>query len=258
MLEITPIPAFSDNYIWLLKAPDSNRVTVVDPGDAAPVRQRLQAENLELAAILITHHHRDHTGGIAGLLAQWPKCRVYGHGPRIPHTTDQVSEGDKIRPPGLAAWFEVMEVPGHTADHIAYLGGDNLFCGDTLFAAGCGRVFDGTFEQLSASLRRIAGLPPQTRVYCAHEYTLDNLGFAGWVEPESPALRRRRQADEQSRSSEQPTVPSTLTLELATNPFLRTGEPDVVAAAERFAETNLNGHAGVFRALREWKDREYD
>jgi hydroxyacylglutathione hydrolase len=258
MLEITPIPAFADNYIWLLQAADSTSVTVVDPGDAAPVQALLEYQGLQLGAILVTHHHSDHTGGIAALTRAWPACRVYGHGGRIPGVTDAVGEGDTVRPPGLGSAFTVMEVPGHTADHIAYLGESRLFCGDTLFAAGCGRVFDGTFGQLSAALRRIADLPPATRVYCAHEYTLDNLGFADWVEPGSAALRTRRDADQRRRAAGEPTVPSALSLELATNPFLRTGEPAVIAAAQAYAGRELSGHAEVFRALREWKDREYD
>jgi hydroxyacylglutathione hydrolase len=245
MLEITPIPAFQDNYIWLLTRSGSDAAAVVDPGDAAPVQRLLEQRGLRLQGILITHHHRDHTGGVAALARSWPDCRVYGPAGRIPGISDPVVEGDRITPAGLESEFSVLSLPGHTADHVGYLGQDCLFCGDTLFAAGCGRVFDGTFEQLSGSLRRIAALPAQTRIYCAHEYTLDNLGFADWVEPQSEALRRRRQADQESRAGGRPTVPSTLSLELATNPFLRTAEPAVIAAA--------GGFAG--RAL---KDREYD
>jgi hydroxyacylglutathione hydrolase len=149
-------------------------------------------------------------------------------------------------------------VPGHTAGHIAYYGVDALFCGDTLFAAGCGRVFDGTFEQLSVSLQRIAGLPAETRVYCAHEYTLDNLGFAIWVEPESEAVARRIVEEQAKRQAGLPTLPSTLSLELATNPFLRTGEQSVHLAAEKAAGRALETPGEVFTALRQWKDREYD
>ncbi len=258
MLQITPIPAFQDNYIWLLSRSGSTSVAVVDPGDAAPVQRVLEQQGLVLGGILITHHHRDHTGGIADLLRVWPGCRVYGPGGRIPGITNPMGEGDRMTLEDLDCELTVLSVPGHTADHIAYLGEGALFCGDTLFAAGCGRVFDGTFEQLADSLRRIAALPPRTRVYCAHEYTLDNLGFADWVEPESNALRDRRQADEQRRSAGEPTVPSELSLELATNPFLRTERPEVIAAAQRYAGRQLNGHAEVFRALRQWKDREYD
>jgi len=154
--------------------------------------------------------------------------------------------------------MQVLKVPGHTSTHIAYLGAGALFCGDTLFTAGCGRVFDGTYEQLAASLARIAALPGDTRVYCAHEYTLGNLGFAHWVEPDSLDLVARSEAARGRRALGLPTVPSTLDTELATNPFLRTGEPRVVAAAERYAGRPLGNAAAVFRALREWKDQRYD
>ena len=270
MLNISPIPAFDDNYIWLLLEEGRDLATVVDPGDEEPVIARLAAEGLTLAAILLTHHHGDHIGGVADLLARWPRARVYGpRDRRIRLVTDPVGEGDRITPPGLATAFQVLEVPGHTATHIAYLAdlpgaaGDTgtsgaLFCGDTLFAAGCGRVFDGTFDQLAASLARIATLPPDTLIYCAHEYTLANLGFAAWVEPDSPALAARRVGVEALRAAGQPSVPSTLAEELATNPFLRTADPGVRAAAEAFAGGLLSSHAQVFTALRQWKDSRYD
>ena len=168
------------------------------------------------------------------------------------------ARASRVQPPGLATRFRVLEVPGHTATHIAFLGDGILFCGDTLFTGGCGRVFDGTFEQLSASLRRIAGLDPHTQCYCAHEYTLSNLGFARWVEPDSPTLLARIKTAEAMRADGLPTVPSSLADELATNPFLRTGEPQVIAAAERFAGHRLTDHAAVFTALRRWKDAKYD
>ena len=310
MLNISPIPAFDDNYIWLLRQEGRDLVTVVDPGDEEPVIARLAAEGLTLAAILLTHHHGDHIGGVADLLARWPQARVYGpRDRRIRLVTDPVGEGDRIAPPGLATSFQVLAVPGHTATHIAYLadypgaagdvaastaangsppaaggrppsagtggeisgaigasaaasapcgGAGALFCGDTLFAAGCGRVFDGTFDQLAASLARIAALPPDTLLYCAHEYTLANLGFAAWVEPDSPALAARRARVEAERAAGQPTVPSSLAEELATNPFLRTAISGVRAAAEAFAGQSLSTAAQVFTALRQWKDSRYD
>ena len=258
-LAIEPIPAFDDNYIWLLRAPGDERVAVVDPGDADPVVQRLRQDGLRLACVLITHHHYDHVGGLAELAAVWPDLLITGPAdPRIRGLTRTVGEGDRVAPPGLGVEFEVLAVPGHTATHIAYLGGGALFCGDTLFAAGCGRVFDGTFEQLAASLRRIAALPVETRCYCAHEYTQANLGFADWVEPQSPALAERRARAETLRAAGKPTVPSVLADELATNPFLRTGEPAVAAAAERFAGRRLDDDTAVFTALRRWKDERYD
>jgi hydroxyacylglutathione hydrolase len=172
--------------------------------------------------------------------------------------TDQVAEGADAQIPGLPALFRVLEVPGHTATHIAYLGEGVLFCGDTLFAAGCGRVFDGTFEQLAVSLERIAALPPDILIYCAHEYTLANLGFAAWVEPESCAVANRAAEARRRRAAGEPTVPSCLAEELATNPFLRTGVPAVKEAAERYAGHPLGSHAEVFTALRQWKDNRYD
>ncbi len=259
MLQIRPIPAFSDNYIWLLTEEDSSTAVVVDPGDADPVLEKLGTERRTLASILITHHHHDHIGGLDDLLAAFPKARVYGPDDRrIPDLTDRLGEGDVVQPAGLGTRFRVMEVPGHTATHIAYLGAGRLFCGDTLFAAGCGRVFDGTFEQLAHSLERIAALSGETLCYCAHEYTLANLGFARWVEPDSAALAARLRIEQERRAAGQPTVPSQLEVELATNPFLRTAEPGVIAAAEGFAGNALDSRADVFTALRRWKDQQYD
>jgi len=259
MLQISPIPAFDDNYIWLLVEPPGNAAVVVDPGDADPVLEALAREGLQLTAALITHHHGDHVGGLSELREAQPGLRVFGpRDPRIRNLTDRVGEGDQFQPPGLTARLQVLELPGHTATHLGFLGEGSLFCGDTLFAAGCGRVFDGTFGQLSASLRRIADLDPETLCYCAHESTLANLGFARWVEPDSPALAERERQARETRELGLPTVPSRLALELATNPFLRTGEPGVKAAAEGFAGHPLEGHAEVFTALRRWKDTRYD
>ena len=259
MLEITPLPAFEDNYIWLLADSTSNVYVAVDPGDETPVLSWLQQRGGTLAGILITHHHYDHIGGVPELLGAFPGVPVFGPANnRIRGVDHWVREGESLGVSGLDAQFKVMELPGHTAGHVAYLTEMALFCGDTLFAGGCGRVFDGTFQQLSASLRRIAVLPPNTLIYCAHEYTLANLGFAAWVEPDNEALRRRTQEEQAKRDRGEPTVPSSLALELATNPFLRTGVPGVIQAAERYAGRTLTDHAAVFTALRTWKDREYD
>lgn len=259
MLAITPIPAFDDNYIWLLREDKGTRAAVVDPGDAQPVLAALDAAGLGLAVILVTHHHGDHTGGVEELVEAFPQVRVFAPADRrIPCATNIVAEGDEVKIPGIGTRFAVLEVPGHTATHIAYLGGGALFCGDTLFAAGCGRVFDGTFGQLSASLLRIAALPPDTLCFCAHEYTLANLGFARWVEPESPAVAARDGQARALRALGRPTVPSHLSEELATNPFLRTHVPSVKAAAERYAGRKLSTTAEIFTALRRWKDEKYD
>lgn len=258
MLVVRAIEALSDNYIWLLSE-GAQQAVVVDPGEAGPVLDRLAVEGATLSAILVTHHHGDHIGGLEALRAANPEVRIYGpRDGRIPLVTDPVGEGDAINPPGFATEFQVLEIPGHTSTHIGYLGGSCLFCGDTLFAAGCGRVFDGTFDQLAGSLARIATLPGDTLCYCAHEYTLANLGFAHWVEPENPALAERQSADQARRDQYLPTVPSRLELERATNPFLRTSAPEVIAAAERFAGHALKTPAEVFTVLRRWKDERYD
>ncbi len=258
-LEITPIPAFDDNYIWLLRNPDGAAAAVVDPGDEEPVLETLAREGLELSGILITHRHGDHTGGVRGLKAAFPQVPVWGPaGEEIATLTLRLREGDRVQIPGIEASFRVLDVPGHTRGHIAYWGEGVLFCGDTLFAAGCGRVFDGTAAQLADSLARIAQLPPETLVYCAHEYTLANLGFAQWVEPDNPALAQRRRDDRALRAAGRPTVPSTLALELATNPFLRVGRAEVRQAAEAYAGRPLRDDADTFAVVRGWKDRDYD
>jgi hydroxyacylglutathione hydrolase len=259
VVEITPLPAFDDNYIWLLGNPGAKQIVAVDPGDETPVLDWLRQHEASLSGILITHHHYDHVGGMPELVAAFPGIPVYGPaGSQIRGVTHPVSEGDVVTIDGLDAKLQAMEVPGHTASHIAYYGEGALFCGDTLFAAGCGRVFDGTFEQLSHSLQRIAALPAETRIYCAHEYTLDNLGFAQWVEPDSAALRQRVEDEKAKREANLPTLPAPLELELATNPFLRTEKANVREAAEKAAGHSLSTTAAVFTALRQWKDREYD
>ena len=259
MLNIRPIPAFDDNYIWLLQSGDQPKVAVVDPGDETPVLDLLHQEGLELVAILLTHKHGDHTGGVDDLLQVWPDAIVYGPANEPIRTlTQPVSGGDRIKLDWLGAEFEVMDVPGHTEGHVAYFGAGVLFCGDTLFAAGCGRVFSGTHEQLHDSLQKIAALPPETKVYCAHEYTIANLGFAKWVEPDSAMVQDRLERASGLRARGEPTVPSMLQEELDTNPFLRVGEQNVIAAAEDYAGRKLTPGAEVFTAIRNWKDREYD
>lgn len=259
MLRVFPIPAFRDNYIWTLTASGSRYAAIVDPGDALPVIRALDAQHLEPSAILITHHHGDHVGGIQSLLRRYPALPVFG--PRnegIAGVTHYLAQGDEVSVPGINAKFSVLEVPGHTLDHIAYYGHGMLFCGDTVFSVGCGRLFEGSAEQMHDSLSRIAALPPDTLVYCAHEYTLDNIGFAKWVEPENVDLRQREAQAFVLIDQDRPTVPSTLALELRTNPFLRSQVPSVVQAAERYVGRELPSASAVFAAIRRWKDEEYD
>jgi hydroxyacylglutathione hydrolase len=251
-LTVEPIPAFEDNYLWLLVR--GTDAAVVDPGDAAPVLQRLQQRELSLRAILVTHHHGDHVGGVAAL-AKATGARTFG--PRretIPSRDVALGGGDRIDVLGAA--FDVIDVPGHTLGHIAYHAPAQrmLFCGDTLFAAGCGRLFEGTAEQMAASLARLAALPAETRVYCAHEYTLSNLRFALAVEPGNEALRRRQQACVALRERGEATVPSTIAEELATNPFIRCHLPAVRRAAEARAGRPLPTTEEVFAVLRGWKN----
>ncbi|HDP88601.1 MAG TPA: hydroxyacylglutathione hydrolase [Thioalkalivibrio sp.] len=258
-LDILPVPAFNDNYIWLICDADRRRAAIVDPGDASPVLAVLAREGIEPVALLITHHHGDHVGGVAELKRAFPGLVVYGPArERIAGIDVPLQDGDVVELPAIGAAFEVMDVPGHTAGHIAYYGHGALFCGDTLFAGGCGRVFDGTHDELADSLQRIATLPGDTLLYCAHEYTLDNLGFGKWVEPDNAVLLAREERALALRHDGRPTVPSTLTEELATNPFMRLSEPAVIAAAEAHAGQPLRGAREVFYAIRQWKDREYD
>lgn len=253
MIEIVPIPAFEDNYIWLLRQETS--AVAVDPGDAEPLLDYLENNGLDLTAVLLTHHHGDHCGGIPELKRRFD-IPVYG--PRreaIPGVTHRVVDGDLISVLGSEITFQVLDVPGHTAGHVAYYGINSLFCGDTLFTCGCGRLFEGTAEQMQASLARFAALPDSTQVYCAHEYTLENISFAKLVEPGNVSLLERERRDRLSRDRGLPTLPSSIGLEKSTNPFLRWDAPDVIAAASRFAGRPLSTPAGVFAAIRQWRDR---
>lgn len=254
MTHIWPVEAFSDNYIWILEGSQSNRVTVVDPGDAAPVIAALDERELTVGAVLITHHHGDHVGGLPDLIRRYHPP-VYGSSTEsVPGVDHPVSDADVVALTDLGLAFEVLALPGHTSGHIGFIGDGCAFVGDTLFAGGCGRVFEGTMEQMHASVSRLAGLAAGTKAYCAHEYTLANLRFARAVEPDNAALADRLAAAEAARAEDQPTVPSTIGFELATNPFLRCSEPAVVASASAHAGRALAPGAEVFAVVRSWKD----
>lgn len=256
-IEVLPVAAFRDNYFWLIRR--GGKAVIVDPGAADPVLDTLVGMDADLNAILITHHHSDHTGGVRELLRHYPQVPVYGPvRENIVGITEPLRQGDKFTVNGLDVPFEVIDVPGHTLGHIAYHVRNHapplLFCGDTLFSAGCGRLFEGSPELMHASLVRLAALPPSTLIFCAHEYTLKNIAFATRVEPSNAALRERARQASALRERGRPTLPVTIATELATNPFLRVGMPEVKAAAESYVGGTLKEAVDVFAALRRWKD----
>ncbi|MCR4304904.1 MAG: hydroxyacylglutathione hydrolase [Gallionella sp.] len=257
MLDITAIPALQDNYIWAIH--DGLNAVVVDPGETAPVLKFLKAHGLHLDAILCTHRHADHIGGIAGLREVY-NVPVYGRRhPDNPHITNDMREGDRLElaPPGVV--FDIIEVPGHLDDHIAYIAPGMVFCGDVLFGAGCGRNFEGAPALLHHSLQRLAMLPDTTRVYCAHEYTAANLRFALACEPDNPEVQQRIAATDELRKANLPTLPSTIALEKKTNPFLRCTRPEIIRTLQQRGLTGASepgvSELGVFTALREWRNR---
>ena len=255
MLTIDPIPAFSYNYIWLIYDEASREAFVVDPGDAGPVAARLEEMRLTLTGILITHHHFDHTGGLEQLRKQYSPVVFGPINPSVSGIDHRVAAGDVVQV--LGTDFSVMEVPGHTLDHIAYYhGGDSpvLFCGDTLFAGGCGRVFEGNPPMMYASLESLAQLPGNTRIYCAHEYTLANLAFARAVEPDNAELLQRIADAESTRARNEPTVPSNIALELETNPFMRCTAPELIDSLRSQGRLQGESAAEVFATVRGWKD----
>jgi hydroxyacylglutathione hydrolase len=255
MMRLIPLPAFQDNYLWFLH--DGRRALVVDPGDAQPVLEALQRESVELEAILVTHHHPDHIGGL-DQLRDATGAKVYGPAhEKIPEPLVRLVEGDRITALGLE--FRVIDVPGHTAGHIAFFcenidGRPLVFCGDTLFSGGCGRLFEGTPAQMAESLEKLASLPSGTRVCCTHEYTLGNLKFALAVEPGNLQLVHYNKRCEELRAQGLPTLPSSIEVEKQVNPFLRTRVPAVAQAARRHDAATGPDEVSVFATLRQWKN----
>lgn len=254
-MNLIPLPAFSDNYIWLLH--HQGLALVVDPGESEPVTRWLTDHQHSLDCILVTHHHGDHTGGVAALQREWG-VKVYGPAhEKLPFEYHPLQQGDTFQWAGLN--FQTLDVPGHTAGHIAYWahpeGQDPLlFCGDTLFSGGCGRLFEGTPSQMLQSMDQLAALPGNSRVCCAHEYTLSNLKFAVAVEPHNRDLQHYQAHCEQLRANLIPTLPAQLAKELQINPFLRSRHPDVIEAVQRFAPNTPLHEAEIFGNLRLWKN----
>lgn len=249
---ITPIPTLTDNYVWAIVNERDRAALIIDPGEAKKVDDFLKSQALRLSAILITHHHWDHTNGIQELVSLY-HVPVYGpQNKSIASITHPVSDQDAFS--ALGFQYKVVAIPGHTLDHIAYQTDGHFFCGDTLFAAGCGRVFEGTAEQMYESLQKIAALPTTTHLYCAHEYTANNLRFAEMVEPDNDAIKKRLQAIMALRNEGIPSLPSILSDELATNPFLRCESPTILKQVETYAKKNLTTPIEVFTWLRKWKD----
>lgn len=251
-MTIIPISAFSDNYIWAIIDKEKGLFDCVDPGEAPPVLQFAKEQHLQLRSILLTHHHHDHIGGVGPLIHHAPNCTVYGpHDSRIPYINHHVSEHQTIHVGHYS--FHILSNPGHTSSHISYYEAQQgwLFCGDTLFSAGCGRVFDGTMEQLHRSMELFKSLPPETEVYCAHEYTMQNLRFAETVEPHNQFIKMYIQ---KLHAQTNPcTLPSTIEMELSINPFLRTQSTEVQTYARHHGASSTNS-LDIFAALREAKN----
>lgn len=252
MLTITAIPALQDNYIWLLHL--GRHAVAVDPGEAAPALDFLQENKLQLDAILCTHRHHDHIGGISELREVY-NVPVYGRKhPNNPHITHDLREGDRLRLDTLGTVFDIIETPGHLDDHLAFIAPQAVFCGDIMFGAGCGKNFEGSLAQLHHSLQRLAALPDETLVYCAHEYTAYDLPFALACEPGNPDIQRRNVETKLLRAANRPTVPFTIALEKATNPFLRYTSPELIQTLQSRGLVDTSELA-VFTALRQWRDR---
>lgn len=255
MLTATPLPAFTDNYIWMLTKENTTGMVVVDPGDADVVIQAIKTYHQPLAAILLTHHHPDHTGGVKQLSDLY-SIPVYGPA-NSPFKGITHPLTDQMQINILGETLIVKEVPGHTLDHICYFqSGDTpqLLCGDTLFLAGCGRLFEGTAEQMLNNMNYFKTLPTETNIYCTHEYSLANLDFATAVEPENTDIQRVKEKCRSLRTANKPTLPSTIAQELKINPFMRSEVPEVKAAAQDYTQTDINTELDTFTAIREWKN----
>jgi len=250
MLDIKSIPVFDDNYIWLIENREGC-CAIVDPGDAKPVINHIEKYHLKLEAILITHHHNDHIGGISELLRRYPSVKIIGpESEAIPSLSHSVKDGSSIEL--FDHTFQVLDLKGHTSGHIGYLGDNMLFCGDVLFSAGCGRVFEGTMDEMYTSLKKIAQLPDTTLIYCAHEYTTSNVAFALAVDPENKELLRYRDTVNHLRANNKPTLPALLSTEKKINPFLRVIQKELIKSVSN--RTNKTDELSVFTALREWKN----
>jgi len=258
-IQVKAIPAFSDNYIWAICNSKNSNVALVDPGDAKVCIEFLQTHNLALKEILITHHHNDHTGGIKALLAyaeqnNW-EVTVFGpQNEKIPACDVRLSEGDEVVVSGIEMAFSIIDIPGHTLGHIAYYQDGLLFCGDTLFSGGCGRVFEGTPEQMHQSLLKLKNLPDDTLVFCAHEYTQSNLEFALNVEPNNLNLINYFNHVTNLRNNGKSTIPTSIGLEKNINPFLRTENSEIIESANLYSESANNSDSAVFKVIREWKN----
>lgn len=251
MISVFPIPAFTDNYIWCIH--NDTDAAIVDPGDAAPVIEFLDKNQLNLKAILITHHHADHIGGLKQLVKE--STVVYGPvSNRIPFITQELEDGSKISLPFFNMEFEVMHVPGHTREHIAYFGEGKLFCGDTLFSVGCGRLFEGTPEQMHGVFQRYRALPEETKIYCTHEYTQANLAFAETLTPENAQLQEYKKWVVSQRKAGAPTLPSNISREIKVNPYMRTNEADMIAAIIEQTGLKPLNDIEAFAAIRRLKD----
>ena len=257
-MNIVQIPAFTDNYFWLMFEDNNKSAVVVDPGDYAPVIKSLKDNSLELTDILITHHHNDHIGGVSELKKVFPKVNIFGPAdPRIP-ADNIVKDEDVIKLDSLNEEFRVLDVRGHTNSHIAYYFDKKLFCGDTLFSCGCGRLFEGTHVDMHKAMQKIKKLPKETLVYCAHEYTLDNIGFAKLLEPNNPDLLKREKEVVEILDKGQYSIPSVLENELKINPFLRFDHKDIIDAIQKHFNVKTYDEAEIFKYTRAWKDHEYD